>query len=200
MKIPAKVTVKSRVSTITSQFARAKAPYLKPTAEELIERYVLFGMDSTSASCVYCGGEQTEWDHINAVVANNKWTGYFTEINNLIPACGKCNQSRGNKSYAEWMVSDADFSAKSALKKRKNLSEREAYDEAIDKVKLIDSVIQKMPPKKLQVDKPSALEVDYESKRLEITKLLCEAQLIAREIQLAYQLQADKEFCSKSRS
>ena len=194
MKIPPKTTITSRTSTITSQFARTIAPYLKPTPLQLNERYKQFGMDSATASCVYCGGEQTEWDHLFAIVADSKWTGYFTEINNLIPACGKCNQSRGKKSYAEWMLSNADLSVKNVFIKRHKLSEEQAVLEVKKRIMLIDEVVKKSPPKHLAVDHKSVLETAYEDKRLEIIKLLYEAQKIAEQIQLNYQAEANGLF------
>jgi hypothetical protein len=30
-------------------------------------------------------------------------TGFISEIGNLVPACGKCNQSKGNKDWEFWM-------------------------------------------------------------------------------------------------
>ena len=194
MKIPPKTTITSRTSTITSQFARTKAPYLNPTHVQLTERYALFGMDSTTASCVYCGGAQTEWDHLFAIVNDNKWTGYFTEVNNLIPACGKCNQSRGKKPYAEWMLSNAVLSVKNVFIKRDKFSEEQAVFEVKKRIMLIDEVVKKSPPKHLAVDHKSILETAYEDTRLEIIKLLYEAQKIAEQIQLIYQAEANGLF------
>ena len=37
-------------------------------------------------------------------------TGFITEIANLVPACGKCNQSKGNKPWRDWMLSGAKLS------------------------------------------------------------------------------------------
>ena len=37
-------------------------------------------------------------------------TGYISEIHNLVPACGKCNQSKGNKHWLTWMRSTARLS------------------------------------------------------------------------------------------
>jgi hypothetical protein len=40
-------------------------------------------------------------------VSNRRPTGFISEIANLVPACGKCNQSKGNKPWREWMLSKA---------------------------------------------------------------------------------------------
>lgn len=45
----------------------------------------------------YCGEQYKEWDHLNSLVENKRPTGYILEIHNLVPACGGCNQSKGNK-------------------------------------------------------------------------------------------------------
>lgn len=39
-------------------------------------------------------------------------TGYISEIHNLVPSCSKCNQSKGNREWREWIVSDANLSPK----------------------------------------------------------------------------------------
>lgn len=41
---------------------------------------------------------------------NRRPTGFISEIANLVPACGKCNQSKGNKPWREWMQSAAALS------------------------------------------------------------------------------------------
>lgn len=36
--------------------------------------------------------------------------GFISEIPNLVPACGTCNQSKGNKQWKAWMLSAARLS------------------------------------------------------------------------------------------
>jgi hypothetical protein len=86
--------------------------------------------------CAYCGDKKSEWDHFRAVVKNRTPTGYITEIANLVPACGKCNQSRGNKDWKTWMQSSARHSPKARgvtdLEARmKRLEAYEAWGEPI---------------------------------------------------------------------
>jgi hypothetical protein len=45
-------------------------------------------------------------------VIDQQPTGYIHEIHNLVPACGKCNQSKGNKPWQKWMFGDAAKSPK----------------------------------------------------------------------------------------
>lgn len=44
------------------------------------------------------------------LVDKQRPTGYISEIHNLVPACGKCNQSKGNKHWLTWMRSTARLS------------------------------------------------------------------------------------------
>ena len=84
-----------------------------PTEEQLAESLSILGMDESSFCCSYCGDTASEWDHFRPLVKNRKPTGFISEIHNLVPACGKCNQSKGNKDWKTWMLSDAALSPKS---------------------------------------------------------------------------------------
>jgi hypothetical protein len=44
------------------------------------------------------------------LVRNRQPTGFISEIGNLVPACGKCNQSKGNKSWLDWMKGKSPLS------------------------------------------------------------------------------------------
>ena len=57
-------------------------------------------MDPDNVACAYCGNAMTEWDHLNPLVMDKQATGFITEIQNLVPACGKCNQTNGNRTDA----------------------------------------------------------------------------------------------------
>jgi hypothetical protein len=83
-------------------------PVIWPTAAEIDEALRILGMET--AVCAYCGNDATEWDHFRPLVVGQKPTGYISEIHNLVPACGKCNQSKGNKPWREWMLSSARLS------------------------------------------------------------------------------------------
>lgn len=81
--------------------------------------------------CAYCGDKKSEWDHFRAVVKDRKPTGYITEIANLVPSCGKCNQSRGNKDWKKWMTGAAKQSP--ATRGVKELDERIRRLEAFER-------------------------------------------------------------------
>ena len=83
-----------------------------PTNEQVKEALKILGMEHDSFQCSYCGANATEWDHLRPLVLNKKPTGFISEIHNLVPACGKCNQSKGNKDWRVWMISGAKLSPK----------------------------------------------------------------------------------------
>ena len=129
-KSPNAVTIKARTSSITNAFFNGIIPVIQPRPEEINEVLGQLGMMQT-IECAYCGDKYSEWDHLHPLIEDKKPSGYITEIYNLIPSCGKCNQSKGNKNWKEWMESDARLSPKT--RKIKDLKERieriQKYDE-----------------------------------------------------------------------
>ena len=85
-------------------------PVIAPTGEQIQRTLDILEIDHTNVVCAYCGDKSTEWDHLNPLVSQKQPTGYISEIENLVPACGKCNQSKGNKPWRDWMLSDARLS------------------------------------------------------------------------------------------
>ncbi|MBD2859182.1 HNH endonuclease [Spongiibacter sp. KMU-158] len=104
--------ITGRSSSITNSFINSIIPVIEPTNEEVKEALTILGMDHESFQCIYCGSVASEWDHLRPLVKDKKPTGYISEIHNLVPACGKCNQSKGNKDWRMWIVSDAALSPK----------------------------------------------------------------------------------------
>jgi len=109
MPTPMKIT--GRSSSITNSFINSIIPIIVPTNEQVKEALEILGMDHDSFQCAYCGATASEWDHLRPLVLNKKPTGYISEIHNLVPACGKCNQSKGNKPWHTWITSSAKLSA-----------------------------------------------------------------------------------------
>jgi hypothetical protein len=112
-QMPTPMKVSGRSSSITAAFVTAIVPQLEPTDSEISEALSILGMSPDSMACAYCGGPYTEWDHLRPLVIEQRPTGYFTHIENLVPSCGKCNQSKGNKHWRSWIMSDAKLSPKS---------------------------------------------------------------------------------------
>ena len=109
-QMPSVQTMMSRKSSITNAFVNAVIPVVPPTHEEIAEALRILEQKLDDVRCTYCGDVTTEWDHFRPLVLNRRPTGYISEIANLVPACGKCNQSKGNKNWRVWMLSDAKLS------------------------------------------------------------------------------------------
>lgn len=104
-RMPSVQTPASRKSSITNAFVNAVIPVVVPSVDQIAEALQILHIDPADVRCAYCGDKSTEWDHLRPLVLQRRPTGYISEISNLVPACGKCNQSKGNKPWREWMLS-----------------------------------------------------------------------------------------------
>lgn len=111
-KKPASVNITGRTSTITNAFVNSILPSIDPTEEQLRKCLEILELIPEDLRCAYCGDKSTEWDHFRPVVENKKPTGYISDIYNLVPSCGNCNESKGNKYWKDWIISDAKLSPK----------------------------------------------------------------------------------------
>lgn len=107
--MPKPVRITGRSSSITNSFVNGLIPVIVPSEAEVREALEVLGM-LERVTCSYCGDTSTEWDHLRALVQHQRPTGYISEIHNLVPACGKCNQSKGDKHWLTWMRSTARLS------------------------------------------------------------------------------------------
>ena len=112
-QLPAIMSVTGRSSSITNAFVNAIIPVIEPTEAEELQAINILGMNPTDIRCAYCGDKATEWDHLNPIIRNQEPTGFITELANLVPACGKCNQSKGASQWLTWIVGPARLSPKS---------------------------------------------------------------------------------------
>jgi hypothetical protein len=108
--MPTPGNIAGRSSSITNAFFNSIIPIDPPTEEEELAALEILGMDPTDIRCAYCGDKSSEWDHLRAIITDQKPTGFITEIANLVPACGKCNQSKGKTPWRQWIVSSARLS------------------------------------------------------------------------------------------
>jgi len=108
--MPSVQTMVSRKSSITNAFVNAIIPTTVPSADEIEQALTILGMNPSDVRCAYCGDKATEWDHLRPLVQNRRPTGFISEIANLVPSCGKCNQSKGNKHWRTWITSNAKLS------------------------------------------------------------------------------------------
>lgn len=102
--------VDDRETTITGTFAKAIMPVLPLEPSEIRTTLELLGMTPEDLRCAYCGDPPTEWDHFRATARAKRATGFGTTSRNLVPSCGKCNQSRGNKHWRTWIQGGAKLS------------------------------------------------------------------------------------------
>jgi hypothetical protein len=111
-QMPKPVKITGRTSTITNSFINSIIPVIPPTDAQVSKALRILRIDPAHVTCAYCGDRATEWDHLRPLVKDQRPTGYISEIANLVPSCGKCNQSKGNKPWQEWIVSHAPQSPK----------------------------------------------------------------------------------------
>jgi hypothetical protein len=100
----------SRSSSITNAFFNAIVPVVYPSTEEVREALAVLEMTPEDVRCSYCGDPATEWDHLRPIIRNRRPTGFASELANLVPACGKCNQSKGSREWETWITSSAKLS------------------------------------------------------------------------------------------
>ena len=130
-QMPSPMKITGRTSSITNAFVNSIIPSIYPSDDEILEALNILDITPESVECAYCGDPSTEWDHLRPIVRDKQPTGYISEIGNLVPACGKCNQSKGNKYWHDWILSDARLSPKS--KGVENLQTRIARLDAYEK-------------------------------------------------------------------
>ncbi len=111
-KEPKKIAITDCMTMIRRAFSSQIIPNAKINEVELVANLKTLGMTKDSIKCAYCGDVSTEWDHFMPLVEEKKPTGYITEINNLVPSCGKCNQSKGNRKWEDWFESNSKWSPK----------------------------------------------------------------------------------------
>ena len=108
--MPSVQTMVSRKSSITNAFVNALLPSIQPTVDEIDQALQILKTEPSDLRCSYCGDKASEWDHLRPIVENLRPTGYISEIANLVPSCGKCNQSKRNANWKAWMLSSAGLS------------------------------------------------------------------------------------------
>jgi 5-methylcytosine-specific restriction endonuclease McrA len=112
-QLPSPGNIAGRSSSITNAFFNSLIPIHEPTEGEVLDGLRILAIDPEDIRCAYCGDKSTEWDHLRPIITDQKPTGYITEIANLVPSCGKCNQSKGKRHWREWMLSSAPLSPSS---------------------------------------------------------------------------------------
>ena len=109
-RMPTPMKITGRSSSITNAFINTIIPVIQPSEQDVRKALEILGMTPETFQCAYCGALASEWDHLRPLVKGKKPTGYISEIQNLVPSCGKCNQSKGNKEWRIWILSTAKLS------------------------------------------------------------------------------------------
>ena len=172
-KMPKAVKITARASTITNSFVNSIGPVVDPTQEQIFEALMILGMTEDTYQCAYCGDKVSEWDHLRPLVKNKTATGYISEIHNLVPACGPCNQSKSGAYWKDWILGNAKGSPKT-----RNIADLS------DRVKKLEAYEAWKPP--TIIDFESIVGADIWSTHWEncarIHSLLKEAQTLADSI------------------
>jgi hypothetical protein len=92
--------ITGRGTSLASAFVHAIIPRRIDVAAQanLFEQ-----VEINDKECVYCGGRATDKDHLWAIVKNGRPSGRYHTIDNLVPSCGPCNQSKGGQNWQSWM-------------------------------------------------------------------------------------------------
>ena len=175
---PLKIT--SRSSSITNAFVQAIIPYFSPSDEEVRVALSNLGMSFETMECVYCGNKCTDWDHLFALVKNKRPSGFFSDIGNMVPACGPCNQSKSGQHWKKWMLSSA-----------KNSPTSRGISDIWTRIQKIENYIQRSNLRAKNIEhyiKPHELR-EYWEKLEHIHSAMIEAQNLATKIQSDFQRQ-----------
>lgn len=129
-QMPRPVKITGRTSSVTNAFVNGIIPCRPPSEADVAEALAILQLDHADLRCAYCGDPSTEWDHLRPLIAKKRPTGYITEIANLVPACGKCNQSKSGSSWRKWITGPAARSP--ATRGIPDLNERIARLEAFE--------------------------------------------------------------------
>lgn len=74
---------------------------------EIAQVLDFFGADPPE--CAFCGSPNvSRWDHLVPVNSSGE-----TVLGNMVPSCARCDDSKRNLSFEEWMAGDARLSPKS---------------------------------------------------------------------------------------
>lgn len=169
-RMPRMPTITGRMSAVTNSFVNSIIPRVVPTAVEVKEVLDILGMTPETIECIYCGDPATEWDHLRPTVKGKRPTGYISEIANLVPACGKCNQSKGNSYWREWMTGPAPLAPTS--RGIEDVEQRILRLQALERRWTIE-------PVDVEAAVPTELWESYWEKRRALVSLAREAQELA---------------------
>jgi hypothetical protein len=130
MKSRKSLKITQRVSSVTNSFVQAVIPWVAPTADEQAKALDVLGMSFAEIECVYCGVVASDWDHLRPLVRGKRPTGFISDYKNLVPSCGRCNQSKGAHEWRSWI--DGRAKGSPASRKIADIEMRKANLEAFE--------------------------------------------------------------------
>jgi hypothetical protein len=104
LKFPRETKITGRSSTIRGAFIKAIIPVIGRNHSEYNKEDYETGLIHSFAHTQWRNSaptvvkiKQTELDHFRAVVVEKNPSKFISDIYNLVPSCGVCNQSKGGK-------------------------------------------------------------------------------------------------------
>lgn len=176
IKLPTRIMINSRKSSIVNAFYNGILPRVAPSETEMNERLKQLKMED-EVKCVYCGEKHHTWDHLNPLIKNGEPTGYYTEINNLVPCCNSCNSSKGKKTWKEFL----DYLDSNRNSERRSISE-EQYRSSLE---TLSNYTKKYKAKRIDFHDPKIVDLlsNYKNKLHEILAKMEESKELEKELQ-----------------
>lgn len=109
LKYPKETKITGRSSTMRGAFIKAIIPTITSNKSEQEECLRRLNQNPDLLLCCYCGDKASELDHFRPIVVKKIPSGYVTDIYNLVPSCGKCNQSKSGSYWKNWMLSSTSI-------------------------------------------------------------------------------------------
>ena len=174
-QLPKVSTISGRSSSITNAFINAILPVYRPSLDEELEALAILEMTPTSIRCAYCGDRHTEWDHLRPIIRGKQATKFITEIANLVPSCGKCNQSKGGTRWKDWMLGPAAQSPKTR-----------GVENIEDKVRVLEMYEKWRKPVEIDFEAviESRLWEEHQENLRKVLAPLQESQVLAKQIRI----------------
>lgn len=91
-----------RQSTMNGSLASALAPHDDYDDEMVVAALRMLGQDPDGPlACVYCEAPADTWDHLYSLTLEKKFSGFGHVLGNLVPACKRCNSSKGKRPWEQ---------------------------------------------------------------------------------------------------
>ena len=100
-----------KITDRSTSLAHAFVHVIIPREDELAQRLNLYRKAGIKPDeCAYCGDRASDTDHFRSLVKGGRPSGHFHTADNLVPSCGRCNQSKSGADWRTWMRGPAKHS------------------------------------------------------------------------------------------